>query len=184
MPAPRQRADPAVEGEALDRQPAAADNDSAAVEPSQGGHEPGSSGGDAGEAHRPEKRQRIEAHAGGDASPPPPPPPPPDPAEPTTSSDGQVAAALARITSHISNPKKFPKASPLLRQLIEGGALGRPHRRPLFTAVKVCFVTGDHAGRVASIYVGRSAWCMCVGALGRGQGRMWGMLWWQRLGRR
>jgi len=54
----------------------------------------------------------------------------------------QVAVALARIASHIGNPGKFAKASPLLRQLLEGEALGRTHRTLAFDAVRAAFPPG------------------------------------------
>lgn len=90
---------------------------------------------------RPEKRQRTvegpapagaAAHAPCDAA-------HADAGPGTSSSDDQVPIALARIASHISNPKKFAKAAGLLRQLIEGGALSKAHRRPLFAAIKAAF---------------------------------------------
>jgi len=53
----------------------------------------------------------------------------------------EIVAALQRITSHISNPKKFCKAAELLRQLLTqlpGGALdihNRNHGNAVFTAL-------------------------------------------------
>lgn len=44
----------------------------------------------------------------------------------------QVAAALEKIISHISNPKKFKKASPLLRQLLSQGSVQKAHASLLF----------------------------------------------------
>ncbi len=44
----------------------------------------------------------------------------------------QVEAALEKIRSHISNPKKFKKASPLLRQLLSQGAISKAHSNLLF----------------------------------------------------
>lgn len=44
----------------------------------------------------------------------------------------QVQAALEKITSHISNPKKFKKASPLLRQLLTEDAITKAHSNLLF----------------------------------------------------
>lgn len=64
--------------------------------------------------------------------------PPPAPAAaapgPDPESD-QVFAALKKITSYIANPSKFAKASPLLRNLLEGQALGRAHRAAAFDAL-------------------------------------------------
>lgn len=44
----------------------------------------------------------------------------------------QVAAALQKIIGHISNPKKFKKASPLLRQLLSQGSVQKAHAGLLF----------------------------------------------------
>jgi hypothetical protein len=44
----------------------------------------------------------------------------------------QVALALEKIISHIGNPKKFKKASPLLRQLLSQGVLTAAHSNLLF----------------------------------------------------
>lgn len=44
----------------------------------------------------------------------------------------QVAAALEKIISHIGNPKKFKKASPLLRQLLSQGSVHKAHASLLF----------------------------------------------------
>ncbi|KAG2484772.1 hypothetical protein HYH03_016426 [Edaphochlamys debaryana] len=64
-------------------------------------------------------------------------------------SSAQVTAALHKLASHISNPDKFPKASGLLRQLLEGGALGREHREPLFAAIKAAFSDFDNASEAS-----------------------------------
>ena len=51
-----------------------------------------------------------------------------------------VTLALLRITSHISNPSKFAKASPLLRKLLDGDLLDRQAHGPtLFAAVRTAF---------------------------------------------
>ncbi|KAK9904853.1 hypothetical protein WJX75_003856 [Coccomyxa subellipsoidea] len=82
--------------------------------------------------------------------PPPPPPLPPAkrlkteggssaaPDAPSVPEQGasQVQAALEKITSHISNPKKFKKASPLLRQLLTEDAITKAHSNLLFEALK------------------------------------------------
>ena len=44
----------------------------------------------------------------------------------------QVAAALQKIVTHISNPRRFKKASPLLRQLLSQGAVTKAHAGLLF----------------------------------------------------
>lgn len=77
------------------------------------------------------------------ASPPPLPEEEEQPGQPSLSSKptDQVSAALRRITSHISNPKKFCKASELLRQLLcqsPSGALdvhNCTHGNAVFTAL-------------------------------------------------
>ena len=46
--------------------------------------------------------------------------------------EDQVAAALAKITEHISSAKKFRRASPLLRQLLQDGKVLRQHAGLLF----------------------------------------------------
>ncbi|CAL8464520.1 g4055 [Coccomyxa elongata] len=48
----------------------------------------------------------------------------------------QVQAALEKILSHISNPKKFKKASPLLRELLGQGVVTKAHSNLLFEALK------------------------------------------------
>ena len=61
---------------------------------------------------------------------------PPSTAPPSISSpEDQITAALQRITSHISNPKKFPKASELLRQLFSQGVLTQHHGSSVFGAL-------------------------------------------------
>lgn len=79
-----------------------------------------------GTQERLQKRQRLSdasadsaAGAHDDAGDDGPPPPGPPPAE-------QLSAALAKIASHISNAKKFPKASALLRQVLD--AVTKTHR--------------------------------------------------------
>ena len=52
------------------------------------------------------------------ASPPPPPPPPSGAATGSSGDADAVGAALRRIASHIGHPKKFSKASQLLRELL------------------------------------------------------------------
>lgn len=54
----------------------------------------------------------------------------------TSGGQDQVAAALRKIASHISHPKKFPKASELLRQLFGQGALRAEHGPLAFSALK------------------------------------------------
>ncbi|PSC74417.1 hypothetical protein C2E20_2477 [Micractinium conductrix] len=75
------------------------------------------------------------------------PPPPPPAAEPTTAgaggADDQVAAALRKISSHIGSPKKFAKASQLLRELLAQGAVRQAHGPLLFSALKAAM--GDPA---------------------------------------
>jgi hypothetical protein len=58
--------------------------------------------------------------AAADDLPPPPPPPPPPPEAPGSggAGDDQVSAALRKIAAHIGQPKKFGKASALLRELL------------------------------------------------------------------
>lgn len=52
----------------------------------------------------------------------------------------QLAAALTRIATHIGGkPDKFLKASPLLRQLLDGGQLQRCHRSGVIAAAKAAF---------------------------------------------
>lgn len=57
------------------------------------------------------------------------------PQQPSLPAEDQITAALLRITSHISNPKKFPKASELLRQLFSQGVLQERHGSLLFEAL-------------------------------------------------
>lgn len=54
-------------------------------------------------------------------------------------SEDQVAAALMRLSAHVSNPSKYLKAAPLLRQLLESGTLTREHRPLVFDAVRAIF---------------------------------------------
>jgi hypothetical protein len=56
----------------------------------------------------------------------------------------QVKAALTKIASHISNPSKFQKASGLLRQLLDSGALTKEHRQQLFDTVRAAFKHPEH----------------------------------------
>ncbi|KAK9838128.1 hypothetical protein WJX81_002944 [Elliptochloris bilobata] len=49
--------------------------------------------------------------------------------------EDQVAAALAKIAEHISSAKKFRRASPLLRQLLQDGKVLRRHADLLFQAL-------------------------------------------------
>ncbi|KXZ44559.1 hypothetical protein GPECTOR_65g177 [Gonium pectorale] len=80
---------------------------------------------------RPDKRRRVEGSGDGRDG---------------GLSSEQVTAALRKIASHISNPDKFPKASGLLRQLLESGALrAAAHREPLFQAIKAAFSDFDAA---------------------------------------
>lgn len=58
------------------------------------------------------------------------------PPPPTSGGQDQVAAALRKIASHIAHPKKFPKASELLRQLFGQGALRAEHGPLAFSALK------------------------------------------------
>lgn len=51
-----------------------------------------------------------------------------------TGDNGQLSAALQKIRSHISSPKKFVKASVLLRQLLQSGSLNKIQHRPLVFA--------------------------------------------------
>ena len=51
----------------------------------------------------------------------------------------QLGQALAKITSHISKPTKFAKASALLRQLLDTGTIDKDHRHQLFLAIKAAF---------------------------------------------
>jgi hypothetical protein len=64
---------------------------------------------------------------------------PPLAAPPAAPPADQVAEALRRIRSHISNPQKFPKASELLRQTLsgQGGAVldPRTHGPSVFSAL-------------------------------------------------
>ena len=61
----------------------------------------------------------------------------------------QVAAALKKIASHISNPDKFGKASGLFRQLLDGGTLGRQHRDGAFEVVRAAFEDIDNASEAS-----------------------------------
>jgi hypothetical protein len=76
----------------------------------------------------------------------------PEPAPATKDAGGdQVAAALARIGSHIASPAKFVKASSLLRKLLDssggGGGLARDaHGALLFAALRAAFGDGDGGG--------------------------------------
>ena len=47
----------------------------------------------------------------------------------------EVRLALERLSGHISNPRKFKKASPLLRQLLKEGRVTRDHASLLFQVV-------------------------------------------------
>jgi hypothetical protein len=52
-----------------------------------------------------------------------------------------VAAALQKIITHISNPRRFKKAAPLLRQLLGQGIVTKAHAGLLFevrTAFSAC----------------------------------------------
>ncbi|GIL90963.1 hypothetical protein Vretimale_17088 [Volvox reticuliferus] len=60
-------------------------------------------------------------------------------------SSEQIAAALTKIGSHISNPDKFSKATGLLRQMLDSGALTKAHRNQLFEVVKAAFSDFDNA---------------------------------------
>lgn len=65
-----------------------------------------------------------------------PPPPPPPPADEAGGPNDQVAAALRKIAGHIGHPKKFSKASQLLRELLAQGAVRPAHGPLLFSALK------------------------------------------------
>ncbi|KAI7836979.1 hypothetical protein COHA_009161 [Chlorella ohadii] len=67
---------------------------------------------------------------------PPPPPPPPAAADEACGPNDQVAAALRKIAGHIGHPKKFGKASQLLRELLAQGAVQQAHGPLLFSALK------------------------------------------------
>jgi hypothetical protein len=89
------------------------DGDAGAAEPLAQQQEP---------YHQDQLQHSVEV----DEEPPPPPaspPPPPPPAPPAGApggggADDQVAAALRKIAGHIGHPKKFAKASQLLRELL------------------------------------------------------------------
>jgi len=49
------------------------------------------------------------------------------PAKRQKTDDGGMGIALAKISVHIANPKKFTKASALLRQLFSEGKLSGAH---------------------------------------------------------
>ena len=54
-----------------------------------------------------------------------------------------MAAALEKIISHISNPRKFKRASPLLRQLLSQGSVQKAHASLLFEVPsETCKVAG------------------------------------------
>ena len=57
------------------------------------------------------------------------------PSMPQHAGQDAVAAALIKITSHISSNKKFPKASELLRQLILEHKIGEEHSKLVFEVV-------------------------------------------------
>ncbi|GAX83460.1 hypothetical protein CEUSTIGMA_g10885.t1 [Chlamydomonas eustigma] len=57
-----------------------------------------------------------------------------------TEDEDQVKAALRRISSHIGNPSKFPKACPLLRKLLDGQAVSKSsHQIDVFEAIRSAF---------------------------------------------
>ncbi|KAF5837027.1 hypothetical protein DUNSADRAFT_4952 [Dunaliella salina] len=51
----------------------------------------------------------------------------------------QVTMALTKLIAHVGNPAKFPKAAPLLRQLLEGESLTKEHRPLAFEALRAAF---------------------------------------------
>ncbi len=58
-----------------------------------------------------------------------------------------VAAALIKITTHISSGRKFAKASELLRKLIADQNIGQEHSKLVFEVVLypiVCSLSGSH----------------------------------------
>eukprot|EP00884_Botryococcus_braunii_P013754 jgi/Botrbrau1/2237/Bobra.101_2s0065.1 len=95
----------------------------------------------------------LESHMA-DMNPPPPPPDSPPPskvrklndggpcavgasaAAPIITGEDQVAQALTKLAGHLGNPKKFPKASSLLRQLLIDNKLDLHHANLLFQALK------------------------------------------------
>lgn len=52
--------------------------------------------------------------------------------KPQLTSQDPVAAALIKITAHISSSRKFTKASELLRQLIVDNNIGEEHSKLVF----------------------------------------------------
>ena len=78
-----------------------------------------------------------------------------------------MQAALEKITSHISNPKKFKKASPLLRQLLTEDAITKAHSNLLFevpaspTIPGICLLQSVYC----SFYCTESADLICFHSL-------------------
>lgn len=66
---------------------------------------------------------------------------------PVLQADDQVRAALLRLAQHIGHPKKFAKASPLLRELLVGGKLQEQHGRLLFEVLRLSMLDTDAADR-------------------------------------
>jgi hypothetical protein len=82
-------------------------------------------------------------------------PPPPAAEQPAASaaaataaqSPDQVAAALRKIASHIGHPKKFVRASELLRQLLSQAGAVTPRHAPLaFSAIKAAMADTKRCG--------------------------------------
>jgi len=65
------------------------------------------------------------------------------PSQPSTATQAdaiaQVTMALSKLIAHVGNPAKFPKAAPLLRQLLEGESLSKEHRPLAFEALRAAF---------------------------------------------
>jgi hypothetical protein len=67
--------------------------------------------------------------------------------EPKSHANGEdgIRVAVHRIASHISNPTKFAKASPLLRKLLDGEGLTKgKHQDCIFEAVRAAFLNPEN----------------------------------------
>lgn len=80
----------------------------------------------AGDAAPPNKRLKIEAEEA-------------PVRKPQAATADPVAAALIKITAHISSSKKFTRASELLRQLLADDKVGQEHSKLLFEVMKQCY---------------------------------------------
>ncbi|PRW20364.1 hypothetical protein C2E21_9030 [Chlorella sorokiniana] len=140
LPAPKRPAEGEPEATAQrDKSARTAEPDAAAAEPSVADLEDLEDEGNEqqpAEAAAADEQPQAEQQQGTDDVPPPPPPPPPPAADEAGGPSDQVAAALRKIAGHIGHPKKFAKASQLLRELLAQGAIQQAHGPLLFSALK------------------------------------------------